>query len=237
MSNNENNPIVEAQMEEDKNNIFKLAHNYFKFSEELKNSDKNNKNNKDKKNGNIVVYIIPKEFTDNFKEKINYEQSKQYLNDEKNEENKKKFKEFLNKYTYDELYSILCADIKLYCDLTEIQTDLSKGFDFVNYPFLDLLDFEGANFDDYISYYYRENNNILIEFDDKSKLIINDIDGEKKYHAMDGPIEKVDTIQPIKRTKTVAGAYFSNKRSRTLKANNMLKKKSKTVDEKKASQK
>ena len=44
MSNNENNPIVEAQMEEDKNNIFKLAHNYFKFSEELKNSDKIIKN-------------------------------------------------------------------------------------------------------------------------------------------------------------------------------------------------
>ena len=234
MANNENNPIVERQMEEDKDNIFKLAHNYFKFSEELKNSVKNNKNSKDNKNGNIIVYIISKEFIDNFKNKINYEQSKQYLNDEKNEENKNKFKEFLNKYTYDELYSILCADIKLYCDLTEIQTDLSKGFEFVNYPFLDLLDFGDANFDDYISYYYRENNNILIEFDDKSKLIINNIDGEKKYHAMDPPIEKVDTIPQIKRNKTVAGAYFSNIRSKTLKANFMLKTKSKTLEEKKA---
>ena len=226
----EDNPIVSSQKEEDKNSIFKLAHKYFKFSEHLKNADNNKENNENKKS--IVVYIISKEFIDNFKQKINYEQTKQYLIDENNEENKQKFKESLNKYTYNELYSILCADIKLYCDLSEIQNDLSKGFEFVDYNFLDQLDFEEENFDDYISYYYKENNNILIEFDDKSKLIINEKDGKTKYHAMDAPIEKVDTTTPqIKRTKTVV--YFSNKRSRTLKANIMIKTNSKTLEEKK----
>ena len=221
----DNIPIVASQKEEDKNRIFKLASSYYKFCEELKNTGNNNQNN-------IIVYIISKEFIDTFKQKINYEQSKIYLNDEKNEGNKNKFKEFLKKYSYNELYSILCADIKLYCDLTEIQNDLSKGFEFVNYYFLDNLEFEEENFDDYISHYYKEENNIIIVFDDKSKLLINEIDGKITYHAIDAPIEKADTpLLQVKRSKTCA--YFSNKRSKTLKEMSYLKTKSKTNFEKK----
>ena len=221
MEDDETNRLVFGQMEEDKEKIFELAKIYKKFSEYLQNINvkKNSKDN--------AVYIISKEFIDIFKEKIEYENSKEYLNENTNEkENLNNFKKILKKYSYEELSSILCADIKLYNDLSDIQEDISKGFDFVNYDFLDKLDFDD-NFDDYIAHYYRDKNNILIIFDDKSKLIINEENEKTKYHVMDAPIKKIDNIPEIKKTKTIN--YFSNKRSKTRKGFNFLKHVSKTL--------
>ena len=213
------NRIILSQIEEYKEQIFELAKIYKNFSENLGNikKDRNEDDNK--------AYIISREYIDNFKETIKYEEIKEYLKESDNENNLKLFKEKLKDKTFEELDSILCADIKLYCNLSEIQEDLSKGFDFVNYYFLDKLDFD-ENFDDYIVLLYKKGNNMLIEFDDKSKLIIEDENGLYKYHVIDPPIIKVDNIPEIKRTKT--SAYFSNRRSKTRKID-YVKRKSKTI--------
>ena len=213
------NRIILSQIEEYKEQIFELAKIYKNFSENLGNikKDRNEDDNK--------AYIISREYIDNFKETIKYEEIKEYLKESDNENNLKLFKEKLKDKTFEELDSILCADIKLYCNLSEIQEDLSKGFDFVNYYFLDKLDFD-ENFDDYIVLLYKKGNNMLIEFDDKSKLIIEDENGLYKYHVMDPPIIKVDNIPEIKRTKT--SAYFSNRRSKTRKID-YVKRKPKTI--------
>ena len=221
MEEDDPNVLIRGQMEEDKKKIFELARSYKKFSEYLENINikTNNKDN--------IVYIISKEFIDKFKEKIDYENSKDFLNENNNEkDNLEKFKEKLKNYSYEDLYAILCADIKLYNDLTNIQDDFSKGFEFVNYDFLDKLEFD-ENFDDYIAHYFRVNNNKLIVFDDKSKLLIKEENGKTKYHVMDAPIKKTDKLPEIKKTKTMN--YFSNKRSKTRKGINFIRHKSKTL--------
>ena len=198
------NVLIEAQKERDMDTLFQISRIYKTFSEHLENINKDKKNN--------IVYMISKEFINNFKKNVKYEQTKELLNEDK-EENLQKFKQYLKEYTYGELYSFLEADIKLYCDLDEIQEDIDKGFEFVDYNFLDKFDFE-ENFEDFIAHYYREKNNIFIEFDDNSKFIINQENGKTKYHVMEAPVQRID-VPPIKRTKT---AFLSNRRSKTKKA-------------------
>ena len=214
------NPILKAQMEEDKNKIFEIAYAYKKFSEEI-----DNKNNRDAKIVN-KVYIIPKEFVNNFKKSIKYEESEELFANE-NEEYLTKFKEKLKDFTLDDFDEILCVEeIKFYGDIEEIQNDISKGFEFVDFNFLDKFGFE--NFDDFLVDYCKEQNNICIVFDDKSKLLINDDKGKKKYHAMDPPFDKKEG-NALKRTKTVA--IMSNKRCKTKRGKEFLLKshKSKTI--------
>ena len=218
------NPILRAQMEEDKKKIFEIATAYKKFSEEI-----DNKKNRDEKKVN-KVYILSKEFVDFFKNSIKYEESIDlFTENDKNEENLTKFKEKLKDLTLDDIDEILCVeDIKIYGDLQEIQNDISKGFEFVNFNFLDNFGFE--NFDEFLVNYYKEQNNICIIFDDKSKLLINDDNGKKKYHAIDPPYNKKEMELGItlKRTKTVA--FMSNKRSKTKRGKDfLLKHKSKTL--------
>ena len=201
----EQNNMVLAQMEEDKDKIFEIAKCYKDFSENLK----NNKNEKNK-----AAYLISKESIDIFKSKIKYEETKEYIKDNGNEENLKQFKEKLKDYSLNDLDLILCIDIKLYCNLSEIQEDISKGFDLVDYNFLDKLDFD-ENFEDYIVHYYKIDNNLMIEFNDKSKLLIEEENGKYKYHVMEAPIIEIDKVIKIVRTKTAT--CFSNRRSKTRK--------------------
>ena len=201
----EQNNMVLAQMEEDKDKIFEIAKCYKDFSENLK----NNKNEKNK-----VAYLISKESIDIFKSKIKYEETKEYIKDNGNEENLKQFKEKLKDYSLNDLDLILCIDIKLYCNLSEIQEDISKGFNLVDYNFLDKLDFD-ENFEDYIVHYYKIDNNLMIEFNDKSKLLIEEENGKYKYHVMEAPIIEIDKVIKIVRTKTAT--CFSNRRSKTRK--------------------
>lgn len=209
----EENNIIKAQKEEDRNTIFELAIIYKKFSEYLENIN-NIQNIKDKKDN--LVYIISKEFTDDFKNKIKYEEIKDFLNDDENKtENYKKFQELTKSFTYTQLDSILCAETYLYGDLSQIQKDINKGFDFVNHKFLNKFDF-GEDLDNYFAYYYKKNNNIMIVFDDKSKLLINKgNDDNIKYHFIDAPVENKDGL-PIKRNKTIS-SYLINRRSKTKK--------------------
>ena len=226
------NILLESQMEEDKERIFELTIIYKTFSDHLQNlNNSEEKKNKDEGSNN-TVYIISKDFTEEFKKKIKYEKTKELLVEDENlkEENLKKFKEFLKEYSYEELYSILCADIKLYSELEAIEEDISKGIDFVNYDFLDKLEFE--DMDDYACKYYRNKENIFILFDDKSKLIINKEDGKYKYHGIPPPFEKKEDVDnKLKRTKTVS-AYFSNRRSKTRKEGTKIDFKNKTIKEK-----
>ena len=201
----EQNNMVLAQMEEDKDKIFEIAKCYKDFSENLK----NNKNEKNK-----AAYLISKESIDIFKSKIKYEETKEYIKDNGNEENLKQFKEKLKDYSLNDLDLILCIDIKLYCNLSEIQEDISKGFNLVDYNFLDKLDFD-ENFEDYIVHYYKIDNNLMIEFNDKSKLLIEEENGKYKYHVMEAPIIEIDKVIKIVRTKTAT--CFSNRRSKTRK--------------------
>jgi hypothetical protein len=220
-----NDNLVEGQKEEDRQKIFELAIIYKKFSDYLQNI---NINNIEEKKGNNRVYMISKEYIDDFKEKIKYEEIKGFLCDDENKDkNYKKFRELTKDYTYQELYSLLCVEIKIYGDFSEIQKDISKGFDFVNYEFLDKLEFE-EDLDDYIAYYYRNNNDIMIVFDDKSKLIINQNNGKTKYHVIESPIDKKDG-ECIKRNKTVT-THVLNKRCKSFRTEEAFgKKKSQTI--------
>ena len=204
------NVIVLSQIEEDKRQIFELAKIYKNFSENIEN-EKKNKHKDDKNN---QTYMISREYIDNFKEFIKYEEIKEYLKDSDNDTNFHKFKEKLKDKTLDELEYILCADIKLYCCLSEIQEDFTKGFDFINYCFLNKLDFD-ENFEDYIVQLNKKENVTLVQFNDKSKLLIEEENGKYKYHVMEAPIINVDSIPKIKRTKTIA--FFSNRRSKARK--------------------
>ena len=211
------NPILKAQMEEDKNKIFEIATAYKKFAEELDNKGK------DEKQSN-KLFIISKEFVDSFKRNIKYEENKElFTENDKSEENLTKFKENLKDLTLEDIEEILyIEELKFYGDLEEIQNDITKGFEFVDYNFLDKYGFE--NFDEFLVNYYREKNNICIIFNDKSKLLINeDENGEKKYHAIAPPYDKkkIELGVTIKRTKTVA--YLKNKKNKT-KIETLLKK-------------
>ena len=219
------NPILKAQMEEDKKKIFEIATAYKKFSEEI-----DNKKNRDEKKVN-KVYILSKKFVDSFKESIKYQESEDLFTDkDKNEENLTKFKEKLKDLTLDDIDEILYAeDIKIYGDLQEIQNDISEGLEFVNSIFLDKFGFE--NFDEFLVNYYKEQNNICIVFDDKSKLLINDENGEKKYHAIDPPYDKKEMEEGIKLKRIKTVAFMSNKRCKTKREKDFLLKnhKSKTL--------
>ena len=216
------NVLIEAQMEQDKDKIFELAIEYTKFNNELNNIEDNFEKGSS-------VYIIAKEFIDEFKEAIKYEEVKELLV-KNNEENLKKFKENLKQYPYDYLYSILCADIKLYTDLDELEEDISikKGIEFVNINFLNILEFE-ENLDVYVSKYFKHKNNIMVILEDKSKLLISKEGNKIKYHGIGAPLVKKTKEQEIlRRTKTIS--YLSNKRSKSRRLGTLANSKSKTIN-------
>ena len=205
------NPIILELMEEDKQKLFEIATFYKYFSEKIEN--KENKENKEEKKNN-QVYIISKELTDNIKKIIKYEETEKFLTkDDKNEENLNKFKEKLKDLTIEDLNSIFDIEIKVYSDLEGIQEDISQGFDFVDYDFLYKFGIEG-NLEDNLVNYYKEQDNICIEFDDKSKLLINKENDQYKYHAIDPPYKKKPEDIKLKRTKTIS---FATKRCKTRK--------------------
>ena len=132
------NPMILMQMEEYIEQIFKAAVIYYKFEKNLKKINESKEGNKDEK-----IYMISKEFLDNFKNKIDYDKIKDIFADEENEEKKDKFKEQLMKYNLEDLELIILAEFNLYGgDFEQIEDDCKKGFEFVNYEFLDQLDYE-----------------------------------------------------------------------------------------------
>ena len=199
------NPLTYGQMVDYANIIFKAATIYYKFEENFKKINESEQNNKEEK-----IYMISKEFLDNFKTKIDYYKIKDIFAKEENEENKKNFEEqLLKKYNLNELELIIFGDINLYGDFEKIEENYKKGFEFVNYEFLDQLEFEfDANKKESNIDYYKENNNIIIIFWDKSKLIISEKDGEKKYYAIPSPVTEIKDSKKYKKIKTFS---MSNK--------------------------
>ena len=164
--------------------IFKLGCYYKEFSEKLKNQKELGENEK--------IYLINKSYLDNFKEKIDYNENIEYFNDINKEENLQKLEEKLIKYIPSELDNIIDYDLDLIedLDLEKIEKNYQKGLDIVNRNFMEALDSDFEEKDCNIKY-YKEKNNIIIQFSDNSKLFINEKDG--KYHAIPSPINKIDT--------------------------------------------
>ena len=220
--NTTQNILIEAQIEEDKDKIFELAVEYTKFNNELNNIE-------DNLNKGKSVYIISKEYIDKFKEAIKYEEVKHLLV-KNNEENLAKFKENLKHYSYEFIYSILCADIKLYTDLDDLEEEISntKGIEFVNINFLNILEFE-ENLDVYVSQYFKHKNNIMVVLEDKSKLLITKVGDQIKYHGIGAPLEKNTEEQEIlRRIKTIS--FLSNIRSKNRRLGTLATSKSKTIN-------
>ena len=87
------------------------------------------------------VIMISKEYTDNFKEKINYDKMGDLLK-ENTQDNFEKFEEQIKNYSLNDLEEIIFCEIRIYGELDELENNIDKGFDFVSIEFLETLDFE-----------------------------------------------------------------------------------------------
>ena len=196
------NPLVKEMKDEYIKQIFEAATIYKNFCEYLNSNE----------NGEKDIYIISKKFLDNFKDKINYNKIIDYFDENNQEKNLTKFEKQLNKYSVSELESIIFDEIKIIGDLDEIDNNIAEGFEFVNYEFLEKLEYEIKSFN---TKYIKEKNNIIIIFEDKSKLLISEQNGKFKYHAIPSPFQEIEKINSLHKTKTY---YISNKnRAKSLK--------------------
>ena len=149
------------------------------------------------------VIMISKEYTDNFKEKINYDKIGDLLI-ENTEDNFEKFDEQLKNYSLTDLEEIIFSEINIFGELDELEDNVAKGFDFVNFEFLEKLDFEFPenNRDNYEVKYIKDLKNIIIIFNDESKLLIIPHGKEIRYHAIPGPIKSSKKIN-LRRANTI----------------------------------
>ena len=187
------NPANKKLMDEYKRIIYDAAVLYKNFIE-------SDKNNIEKDN----VIMISKEYIDNFKEKINYDKVKDFLK-ENTDDNFEKFEEQQKNYSLNDLEAIIFKEIKVFGELDDLEDNIDKGFDFVNKEFLEKLefDFDDKN-KDYEVKYKKDLNNIIIIFNDDSKLFIISNGNELKYHAIPAPIKMESTKKkPIRRANTI----------------------------------
>jgi hypothetical protein len=202
------NPATLMQMEEYIDQIFEAAIIYYNFEENFKKINESKENNNEEK-----IYMISKGFLDNFINKINYDKTKALFAKPEDEENKQKIKDILMSYPFDELELIIYGDINVYGDFEKIEEDCKKGFGFVNYEFLEKLDCFNVEMKENNIDYYKNNDNIIIVFSDKSKLIISEKNGEKKYCAIPSPVNELKSAKNYKKIKT----YTMNNRVKTRK--------------------
>ena len=149
------------------------------------------------------VFMISKDYTDKFKEKINYDKISDLLK-ENTEDNFKKFDEQLKNYSLTDLEEIIFSEINIFGELDELEDNIAKGFDFVNFEFLEKLEFEVPenNRDNYEVKYIKDLKNTIIVFNDDSKLLIIPHGDEIKYHAIPAPI-KSSKKNKIRRANTI----------------------------------
>ena len=183
------NPAVQEIKDGYIRQIFEAGVIYRKFSESLK-SEKD-----------LKIYMISKQYLDDFKKKIKYEENKEYFSEKDEENNFQKIEDQLNKFSVGELESIIYSEIKIFGDLGEIENNFNIGFDFVNEEFLEKLEYEIENKESAITY-NKEKNNTIIIFGDKSKLLINENNGVYKYHVIPPPIKEINIVKSFKKTKT-----------------------------------
>ena len=147
--------------------------------------------------------MITKEFLENFKNKICFSEMRDLFIEGKEDENLPKFQDKLKNYSLEDLELIIYGEFNLYGDLELIEEDIDKGFDFVNEEFLEQLEFE---FKDDMNKsnitYYKENNNVIVIFSDRSKLFICENNGKYKYNAIPAPIKEILSSNTLKKVKT-----------------------------------
>ena len=147
--------------------------------------------------------MITKEFLENFKNKICFSEMRDLFVEGKEDENLPKFQDKLKNYSLEDLELIIYGEFNLYGDLELIEEDIDKGFDFVNEEFLEQLEFE---FKDDMNKsnitYYKENNNVIVIFSDRSKLFICENNGKYKYNVIPSPIKDILSSNTLKKVKT-----------------------------------
>ena len=189
------NPIASVLIDNYTEQIFNAAIIYRKFEENLKNIKDNNENEK--------IYMITKEFLDNFKNKIFYSECRDLFVEDNKIVNLPKFQDKMKNYPLSELELIIFGEFNLYGDLDLIEEDFEKGFDFVNEEFLEILEFD---LDDKMKQsnitYYKEKNNIIVIFSDRTKLLISENNGKYKYHVIPAPIRDILSSNTLKKVKT-----------------------------------
>ena len=186
------NPVNNQVIDDFKTDIYKAAVAYNSFAASIK----------DKKEIDDV-YMISKEYINFFKDKIKYNSEKDYYKKNTND-NFKKFEEEveLNKYSFNDLEEIVFGEFKIYGDLDELEEDIDKGFEFVTKDFLEAMEVE-FNYEDYKVKYIQDSNNIIIKFNDNSKLIIfTDKNNQKKYYAIPAPVKSTQD-KKFRRTRTI----------------------------------
>ena len=127
------NPGVQQIQEGYIRQIFEAGVIYRKFLESLK-SEKD-----------LKIYMISKQFLNDFKQKIKFEENKDYFSEKDEENNFKKIEDELSQFSVGELESIIFTEIKVFGDLGEIENNFNIGFDFVNEEFLVKLELNIEN--------------------------------------------------------------------------------------------
>ena len=158
------------------------------------------------------VYMISKEYIDNFKEKIKYDEIS-YLFNENTEDNFNAFEEKIRNFTLSNLEEIIFSDIKIFGDLVDLEDYIQKGFEFVSKEFLEKMEYD---FDDKDPFYkvklIKDLKNIIIIFNDESKLLIIPHENEIIYHAIPAPVKSSKKKQ-IRRSNSI---FISNKNKRKI---------------------
>ena len=183
------NPLNKKARDEFSEEIYKAGVIYYNFLQSDK--DKIQKDN---------IFIISKEFIDSFKAKIKYDENINLFK-KGGDDSYEKFYKFLTNYSINELESIVFSPITIYGDLDDLEDDIDKGFEFVTKDFLEKLEVKlideinDINFEDYKVKYIKDGNNIIIIFDDESKLIICNDNNGTQYHAIPAPVISVKSSE------------------------------------------
>ena len=158
------------------------------------------------------VYMISKEYIDNFKEKIKYDEISDLFN-ENTKDNFNAFEEKIRNFTLNNLEEIIFSDIKIFGDLVDLEDYIQKGFEFVSKEFLEKMEFEIDDKDpDLKVNFIKDLKNIIIIFNDESKLLIIPRENEIIYHAIPAPVKSSKKKQ-IRRSNSI---FISNKNKRKI---------------------
>jgi len=148
------------------------------------------------------VYMISKEYIDNFKEKIKYDEISDLFK-ENTKDNFDAFDKKIGSCTKNYLEEIIFSDIKIFGELDDLEDNIEKGFDFVSKEFLEKMEFEFDDKNPDIKVkFIKDLKNIIIIFNDESKLLIIPHEKEIKYQAIPAPV-KSSKKNPIRRSKTI----------------------------------
>ena len=156
--------------------------------------------------------MISKEYIDNFKEKIKYDEISDLFK-ENTEDNFDAFNKKIGSCTKNYLEEIIFSDIKIFGELDDLEENIEKGFDFVSKEFLEKMefDFDDKNPDIKVKF-IKDLKNIIIIFNDESKLLIIPHENENIYQAIPAPVKSSKKKQ-IRRSNS--WNHFSNRINKT----------------------